>query len=101
VPEVDIIICPHEIEIVTPCAELCTVTARDAKYPDMKLDEPYRNSRLQTVRRGVTLLSHELQVHTVLVWSIPGRWLTRGCAKTTVNYLLMLKLCCDGYWDSC
>jgi len=65
----------------------------------MQLDEPYHNSRRQTERREATSLSYELQVHTM--WSVPGRWLTRSYAKTTVNYLLMLKLCCDGYWDSC
>jgi len=47
-PEADIRICPHEIEIITPCAELCTVTARNVKCPVMKLDERYRNSRRQT-----------------------------------------------------
>jgi len=100
-PEADIRICPHEVDIITPCAQLCTVTARNVMCSDMKLDERYRNSRRQTERREMTLLSHELQVHTELVWSVPGKWLTRGCAITTVNYLLMLKLCCDGYWDPC
>ena len=41
-PEADIEICPHEIDIITPCAELYTLTARNVKCPDMKLDERYR-----------------------------------------------------------
>ena len=85
-PATDIRTCLHEIDIITPCAELCTVTARSVKYPVMKVDDRCRNSRRQTERKKLTLLSHELQVHTLLVWSVPGRWLTRGCAKTTVNY---------------
>jgi len=74
-PEADIRMCLHEIDIITPCAELCTVTARIVKCPVMKLDDRYRNSRRQTERKKVTLLSHELQVHTLLMWSVPGGWL--------------------------
>jgi len=55
-PETDIRICLHEIDIITPCAELCTVTARTVKCPVIKLDDLYRNLRRQTERKKVTLL---------------------------------------------
>jgi hypothetical protein len=40
-PEADIRISPHEVDIITACAQLCTVTARNVMCSDMELDERY------------------------------------------------------------